>query len=504
MDPTDHPRARASGLVRGVAAVPAVQPLRRPPGDRLIGGVAVGVAEHLDVSSLLVRIGFAVLTAVGGFGMVVYLVLWILVPAGVASRPDRTGETAPAALATTRAGRGHLRGPVRRIRDGDVGQLVAAVAVGLGLLLLFGGPPRGVPRQLWWPMLIAVAGVALLWWQADAAERARWLGDPSEGVGQAGRRWLSAARVCGGALLMVTALFAYAAGQGSPSGLVELVFFTVVVVVGLVLVAGPFVLRLLRQLDAERHQRQLQQQQADVAAHLHDSVLQTLALIQRQADDPRMVTALARAQERDLRTWLFAPSSSRQGTLHTALDEVAAEVERMHGVPVEVVVVGDRSLDDRGHALVRAAREAVANAARHSGAATVDVYAESGPEGLEVFVRDRGCGFDQSAVPLDRMGLAGSIVGRMKRHGGTARVRSAPGAGTEVALHLPDALAPAAPDPAAPDPAAPDPAAPDPVAPNPAAPDPAAPDPAVRRGALRVASGPDGAALTTPAAEERP
>jgi signal transduction histidine kinase len=157
---------------------------------------------------------------------------------------------------------------------------------------------------------------------------------------------------------------------------------------------------------------------------------------------------LARAQERDLRGWLFENAADTEGTLRAALDDAAAEVEQAHGVPVEVVVVGDRPLDDGLHAMVRAAREAMVNAARHSGAASVDVYGECSDDLVEVFVRDRGRGFDPDDVPEDRMGLRGSVSGRMERHGGTARIRSAPGEGTEVALTIGRAADRSAPEPA--------------------------------------------------------
>ena len=199
---------------------------------------------------------------------------------------------------------------------------------------------------------------------------------------------------------------------------------------------GPLLWRLVRQVDTERRQRMLSQQQADVAAHLHDSVLQTLALIQRKAADPRAVVALARAQERDLRGWLYGAAEDAAASIGAALEQAAAEVEQAHGVPVEVVAVGDAPLDEDGTALVRAAREAMVNAARHAQAPVVDVYAECEDGVVEVFVRDRGVGFDPSAVPDDRMGLRGSVVGRVERHGGTAVVRSAPGEGTEVRLRM--------------------------------------------------------------------
>ena len=173
-----------------------------------------------------------------------------------------------------------------------------------------------------------------------------------------------------------------------------------------------------------------------MAAHLHDSVLQTLALLQRHADDPRAVSRLARRQERELRAWLYEDDIPSGASLCAALTGAAAETEDLHDAVIEVVCVGDATLDDATAALVRAAREAMVNAARHSGAAKVDVYAEVSARALEVFVRDRGVGFDAVALPEDRMGVRQSIVGRMQRHGGTAEVRSTPGGGTEVRLSL--------------------------------------------------------------------
>jgi len=188
-------------------------------------------------------------------------------------------------------------------------------------------------------------------------------------------------------------------------------------------------------LVEERAERRRSQERAETAAHLHDSVLQTLALLQRRSDDPVEVVALARRQERELRDWLTGPTAARTlGGFAEAVRAAAAEVERDHRVRVEVVVVGDRPQDEAGAALVAAAREALVNAAHHAGVASVALYAEAGPESVSVFVRDRGRGFDPDAVPSDRRGLAESVRGRIERAGGTARIRSAPGAGTEVEL----------------------------------------------------------------------
>jgi signal transduction histidine kinase len=208
-------------------------------------------------------------------------------------------------------------------------------------------------------------------------------------------------------------------------------------IVGLGFIVGPWLLRLSSDLSEEREARVRSEERADVAAHLHDSVLQTLALIQRSAGDPATVSRLARAQERDLRSWLFDSRGDGPDTLAAALRAVAAEAEDAHGVPVEVVCVGDAPVSDDDRPLVLATREAIINAAKHSGASTVDVYAEATAAGIEIFVRDRGAGFDPERVADDRQGVRSSIIGRMERHGGSASVRSTPGEGTEVRLSLP-------------------------------------------------------------------
>jgi signal transduction histidine kinase len=195
-------------------------------------------------------------------------------------------------------------------------------------------------------------------------------------------------------------------------------------------------MRLVRTLTAERAERIRSQERAEMAAHLHDSVLQTLALVQKRSDDPRAVASLARRQERELRAWLNDRGDAQERRLAGALEQAAEEVEDAHGLPIEVVAVGDLDLDESGEAVVAAAREAMQNAAKFGAGAPVDVYAEVTDDHVEVFVRDRGPGFDPAAVPPDRRGVRESIIGRMKRHGGRADIHSEPGAGTEVQLTL--------------------------------------------------------------------
>jgi signal transduction histidine kinase/phage shock protein PspC (stress-responsive transcriptional regulator) len=389
---------------------------------RLLAGVASGVAEHLGLEVLHVRIAFAVLAGLGGFGVAVYGALWVFTPV--------RDDVEPAGLAA--ASRTGWR-PLRAMRRGDLGQLVALGALALGLVLLLTRFGWGPPPRVLVPVLIVAAGLALIWAQADVTDRsrlaraARW-GNPQ------GSRWVTAARIAGGVVLVGVGLLTFLVGHSGPSTTTGTLVLVGIVVIGVGLVIGPFLWRLVQQVDAERREKLLSQQQADVAAHLHDSVLQTLALIQRKADDPRAVVALARAQERDLRAWLYEDPAAPTSSLRAALEEAAAEVETLHGVPVEVVLVGDAALDDGLVDMVRASREAMLNAARHSGAPAVDVFAEVEGRQVDVFVRDRGSGFDPDAVPADRLGLKGSVIGRMTRHGGKATVRSAPGEGTEVHL----------------------------------------------------------------------
>jgi len=214
------------------------------------------------------------------------------------------------------------------------------------------------------------------------------------------------------------------------------VLAVVMTVIGLALLTGPWWIRMVSDLGEERSERIRSQERAELAAHLHDSVLQTLALIQRNATSPREVTRLARGQERELRTLLYGARVA-SGPLSEALRSAAGEVEDSYAIKVDVVVVGDALLTDRLGALVAACREALVNAAKHAGVDAVSLYAEVEDGACLCFVRDRGSGFDPAAVDPDRQGLRGSIIGRVERHGGQVSVRSSPGAGTEVEIRMP-------------------------------------------------------------------
>jgi signal transduction histidine kinase len=297
----------------------------------------------------------------------------------------------------------------------------------------------GISSQLFWPVAFACAGAALVWRQADTAQQKRWR-DEAGGkvwlapfVARGG--WPSLVRVIVGLGLVGAAFGIVLAQRGQISQLPDVMAMTMLALAGLAIVLAPWLHRSRTALNQARAERVRADARADMAAHLHDSVLQTLAMIQRQSDDPKAVQQLARRQERELRNWLYGDELP-EATLKAALTAIAAEVEDERGVPVELVTVGDCDTSDAIQALVRAAREAMVNAAKHSGADKIDVYAEVDEDSVEVFVRDRGAGFDLDTVAEDRMGVKGSIIDRMARHGGSATIRSVSGNGTEVRLEI--------------------------------------------------------------------
>ncbi len=291
--------------------------------------------------------------------------------------------------------------------------------------------------------MISAAGLVLIWRNASPDEQAslRRLIEPLEstaGSSRPGRRTalrlgIAAVLLLGGAGWLFSARFSLALLR--PLGGV------VLVIAGIVLLLGPWWLRIARDLVLERAARIRLEERTDIAARMHDSVLQTLALIQRRADDPQKVVQLARMQERELRSWLFEGRDPNQPdedmTFASGIRQIQQDVESRYGVPVEAVMVGDCELDDSLNALVAAAREATVNAAKWSGASVISLFAEVEPGEVSIVVRDRGQGFDPEAVPEDRKGLAESVHGRMTRRGGTATVTSAPGEGTKVSLKMP-------------------------------------------------------------------
>lgn len=392
--------------------------LVRTRSDRVVAGVAGGIGQHLGIDPLLVRIGFVLLSFVLGFGVVVYALTWLLAPQeAVEPKPPPS--------------RARLIPPTRTQAFG-----AALIMVGVVVLLWLGG--FWLYGGLAWPVSLAAVGFAILW-ARDTDEERRWrvltgLGSPLEAV-MSGR--ISLTRIAIGSLLILAAMAVFLAANTSLSALGNMLLAVMAAIAGLALIAGPWAWRMAQALVEERSSRVRSEARAEMAAHLHDSVLQTLALIQR-AKASREMVSLARTQERELRAWLYrrAPSVS-DAHLRDAIDAMADRVERQQHVSVEAVVVGDTALDDRVRALVAACGEATLNAARHSGSTEVSVYVEVEEDAISAFVRDHGTGFEPAAVPGDRRGIADSIIGRLERRGGSAQLHSRVGAGTEVVLRLP-------------------------------------------------------------------
>ena len=420
--------------------------LTRSADGAFVAGICAGFARRLDIDPVLVRIAAVVLTvATGGLAAVAYGLLWVVLPL--------TPKVGAGASVDRLPGRG----------TGRNSWLIGAGAglITLGLLFIFREVGLWWSDALVWPIVLATAGAALLWRQfsgqgepeapAGGSTRIRPTGSgPTTSGGDPGvddatisptsgrrARFGPYRGVFGIALVIGAAvLFLYINGAFDAAGDAALAGVTVVIVLALVL--APVWVRLGRNLGRERSERIRSQERAEVAAHLHDSVLQTLALMQKKSDDPRQVSTLARKQERELRDWLSGKTGDERVTsLASALEAAAAEVEERHGLPIDAVTVGDRELDERGVALVAASREAMTNAVKYAGdAGTVRLYAEITPTETQVFVRDRGPGFDLDSVPGDRRGVRDSILGRMKLNGGTARVHSAEGEGTEIELTM--------------------------------------------------------------------
>jgi len=385
--------------------------LERSRSDRIIGGVAAGIGHHLGVEPLTVRVAFVVLSVVFGFGVVVYLLTWLLAP-----EEALEGTDAP-----------RQRVLVRPTTRQALGALL--ILAGVLLLLLVSGFWFG--EELAWPVTLAAIGFAILWARSGEERRGRW---PLEAV--IGSR-VSAPRLAIGTLLILGAMVVFLAANTSLRAVGSTLLAAFVAIAGLALIMGPWAWAIGRELIEERNSRVRTEARAEMAAHLHDSVLQTLALIQR-APASREMVSLARTQERELRAWLYGRAPTLAGArLRDAVDAMAGRIEQEQQVKVEAIVVGDADLDERVSALVAAVGEATLNAARHSGATEVSVYLEVEADAVSAFVRDLGTGFDPDTVAADRRGIADSIVGRLERHGGTATINSRPGGGTEVAMRLP-------------------------------------------------------------------
>ncbi|WP_051989778.1 ATP-binding protein [Gordonia soli] len=378
----------------------------RRDGGRVIGGVAGGLADHLGVDAFRVRVVFVVLAALAGAGVAAYGLLWFFCPQGSDTASPRPGE--------------------RR-------QAYGLAIIALVAMSVVGFAAAGTPAAQLIPLVVVAIGAGLVWREFDTSRIA-----PRTPL-------LTWTRLGGGALLVIGGLvvIVLANNQGF-GGFGTTIVAVIATLFGVVLLTVPLWMRMWRALNEERSARIRNAEREEIASHLHDSVLQTLALIQKQAGRPEEVARLARSQERELRSWLFGDPAQRQGSLSAAMQSVGAEVEDAYGIEVEVITVGDLRPDEEPHgadarrwpALIGATREALVNAAKHSGERTVDVYCEVGDDAVEVFVRDRGKGFDPGVVDDDRQGIARSIRARMERADGQVEIDSTPGRGTNVRLTM--------------------------------------------------------------------
>lgn len=387
-----------------ITIAPLWQVPRLEERDRWLGGVASAIARELGTGPMLIRVSFVLLTLTGGLGLALYAAAWLAFRYYEHRHPQRVYQPTPKGLSAQR-------------------RLIGVGFIVLGVLLLSKDVFDLGGSSVLWPVGLAAFGMLLAW----SSGKVDWAA-PYELV-----------RAAGGLALVAVGVIAFVALNFGAAAAPKALLVGTGVLSGVVLVVAPWLWRAASQVSEERLERLRAEERAELAAHLHDSVLQTLSLIQRNAGDRVATLSLARRQERELREWLYAKTGVPQARqFHAALRELASEVESAHGVPVEVVTVGgDVPSDERLSAALAATREAVVNAAKHSGATRVDVYCELGPGALEIFVRDTGHGFDPGAVPSDRRGVSESIVRRMQRAGGHAGISSELGRGTEVSLVLP-------------------------------------------------------------------
>jgi signal transduction histidine kinase len=387
----------------------------------VLGGVCGGISATTGIDVMLVRIAFVLFTVMSGVGVLVYALAWLIIPI--------EGESTNIFSRALNDRRG-LR------------LFIALIPAMIGLQFVVS--VLHVGGFIGWPTFLGVGVVVLIWRNASEAEKV-WINDdlvPLLGAGSRGHaRWVLLTRIGLGVALGMTGAYLLVYGHASTAEL-RPVGGAILVIGAIVVVLGPWWLSLVRDLMSERQARTRAEERAEMAAHVHDSVLQTLALIQRSAEDPQHVVRLARSQERELRAWLFEGQppgalSDDVALLAEGVSLLQRQVEADHGITVQVVMVGDCELTTALRALLDAAREAAVNAAKWSGAPQASLYAEVEPDTVMLFVRDRGQGFDPDAVPEGRQGIAQSIRARVARHGGTVVIRSAPGEGAEVELSMP-------------------------------------------------------------------
>ncbi|MDN5768686.1 MAG: PspC domain-containing protein [Humibacillus sp.] len=450
-----RPGSPATLGTNGTPGRPQRPPLLRHREGRVVGGVAIGLAEHLRVPVRVVRLVF-ILTAVPfGAGFAVYVFLWatmrqaprdhsVIAETG-APADAQTGNQSGAngASAPPRPDLSGIKAWLRSGNEAVILTVLGVTALVVSAALWLGTAGFDLHPEVVLPVVAIFIGAIFFWSQLDDTDAlgsrrpVRWV-------------WLVV-----GLVLTTLGLVGLIVRGTSIGDLWQVAGAVVAALVGVAVLAAPWILRLWSRLREEQAARIRATERADIAAHLHDSVLQTLALIQRQSGDAVTVARLARAQERQLRSYLY-DQDAHADSLGTAVTAAMNEIEDLQGVAVQVVVTGDRVMDPHLDALVKAVREATWNAVRHA-SPPITVYVEVGPKSVEAFVRDHGGGFELAEVPHDRAGVRESIIGRMERHGGSASIRRRPD-GTEIELRLPveaaGGSAPAGPTPSGPAPAA--------------------------------------------------
>lgn len=447
---------------------PARLPLLRPSYGRILAGAAKAISMHLGVAVGLIRLIFVVSTCCFGAGAIAYIFLWLTVPAGdpvqqayaIAGRqpvgiaPLSRGNV-PYAMSGNAEHAGNARGdgmPSPSIssmtdettddgrQSSESLEQVIANAPKPALLAISGLAAMaicavmlasGVNHMLIVPLLLGAIGVGVSWLRFNAKEGQLWT-------------------MLGGIVIIFAAYAIYISAHVHSAPVTRHATLTMLVaglalLVGVLLAIVPWIMALIRDLGTERALKEREEERADMTAHLHDGVLQTLALIQLHADDQQTVFSLARQQERELREWLYQDRTTSDRSVNAGLKQIAAHVEDTHGKPIEVVTVGDARPSAQTDALLDATQQALVNAVTHGGE-PISVYCEAGEKLVEVFVRDHGTGFDVDAIPANRLGIRESIIGRIKRRGGTVEIVSRPGWGTEVRMHMPIAAPPKAAD----------------------------------------------------------
>ncbi|QTH60287.1 PspC domain-containing protein [Corynebacterium hindlerae] len=371
------------------------------PRKRVVGGVASGLAVHLDVDVLTVRLALLVSCLLGGLGLAFYMGTWMLT------------KTSPSGQEPVVPNKTEIP---RLVNLGIVVLGMAAAVLSLSVLTGFEGSSLI-------PLLVVGVGALVAWRAYDQGVES--LAQPKNAVS-----------IFGGMSLVLLGIFVVAVNWADPAMFVATIVAVTVTLVGAAVLAIPLLLRMWQRLTEERDEKAKAEERAEIASRIHDSVLQTLALIQKRAEDSAEVARLARGQERELRQWLFDGKTSSSSTVSQALELAAGEVEDMYGIRIAPVTVGDAPITDETQAAVLAAREAMVNAAKHAQVTNLDVYCEVFGD-VEIFVRDRGVGFDPSQVDPSRHGLQDSICGRVERAGGEVSVKTAPGEGTEIHIQMP-------------------------------------------------------------------